>query len=713
MENARIDASVVIGFRDWGQERLKLSVKSILDSFGPYQGEVIVSDYGSKNTEGLQSEIEALGARYIYTPTDGPWSRSRALNAGFAHAHGEVLICTDADMLFSPRSMERIISISRENAPSCLLLQCRDLPGGYTHESDRVINPDWNELEAASKLRPRWGMGGMIAVSRPTFRTVQGLDERMHTYGGEDIDFAKRVRNTGAKVLWVEDPEVRMYHIFHPPTRNSISAAESVAVERNKKIVEADNTLVRNLKSWEFPLDDEPLVSVVISTFNRGDYISDSINSVLAQTFQNFEIIIVDDGSTDNTREVVESFADPRVRYFYQDNAGISAARNLAARESRGIYTAVHDDDDIMLPDRLENSLNAIRSGVRATFGSWVNFDDASAEMVLHVSKINFNKNTVYATGQAPGHPTWLLETALIREFKYDESLTSAVDNNLALRLMRAGIQWAHTGKVMVMRRIHKRQVSDVDSGGQKTGAKWSNQMLQLITPESSRDHYRKRAKQEKWPKLDERGHLEESFSKYLPDHLADRQVTVTGGPERAAGLIGKLSSVDYVLDETDLDGTRIGARARISGVTLADLVTLRKANFNFSLSGTLAVKAIRDPQRSSAVSESDALKTRIADILAINMKKWPQAAILLVSGLDADSTILKSGSASRAVIGRDFSFIGTDGIESRSVALGFTDPAQAVTEARVIKKSGVGAHISVLSGAQLGEPRNASGSEK
>lgn len=632
MNNSTIDATVVIGFRDWGQERLKLSLKSILTSFGKYQGEVIVSDYGSVDTEGLKEEVEVLGARYVYTSTSEPWSRSRALNAGFSHANGDILICTDADMLFSPTSMERIIDISRKESPACLLLQCRDLPASYSQESEKVIYPDWQDLETVSKIRPRWGMGGMIAVSRRTFRSVQGLDERMHTYGGEDIDFAKRVRNTGAKVLWLESPEVRMFHIWHPSSRESATVEDAAAVERNKKIVENDLTLVRNIEKWEYPLDDSPLVSVVISTFNRADYIADSINSVLVQTFQNFEILIVDDGSTDNTREVVHSFNDPRIRYIYQENAGISAARNLAAVESRGIYTAVHDDDDLMLPDRLENSLKAIKSGIRATFGSWVNFDNANADMVMHVSKINFTENTVYATGQAPGHPTWLLETSLIRDFRYDESLTSAVDNNLALRLMRAGVRWAHTGKVMVMRRIHNRQVSDVDSGGQKTGAKWSNQMLQLTTAEASRDHYRKSAKKEKWPSIPERAQLEVSFSRYLPDHLVDRQVVVTGGPELAAGLIGKLNSVDYVLDETELDGTRIGARARLSGVKLEDLVVLRAAGFNFSVDGELHSKATTDPAQKGSKSASDALKVRLTDFLAVNLRRFPEATLVVVN---------------------------------------------------------------------------------
>lgn len=721
MENESIDASVVIGFRDWGQERLKLSVKSIIESFGSYRGEVIVSDYGSKDTEGLQQEIEALGARYVYTPSDGPWSRSRALNAGFARARGDLLICTDADMLFSPRAFERIVSIWHENAHSCLVLQCRDLPKGYSHDSESVINPVWDELAKVSRLRPRWGMGGMIAVSRSAFRAVQGLDERMHTYGAEDLDFAKRVQNSGEKVLWVEDPEVRMYHIYHPPTRDTITTSESVAVNHNKEILSKDNSLIRNVARWEYPLEDAPLVSVVISTFNRGDYISDSINSVLSQTFQNFEIIIVDDGSTDNTREVVQGFDDARIRYFYQENAGISRARNLGAMKSRGFYTAVHDDDDIMLPNRLENSLKAIKAGIRATFGSWINFDNATGELALYASKTNFNNNTIYTTGVAPGHPTWLLETSLIREFKYDESLTSAVDNNLALRLIRAGVKWAHTGEVMAMRRIHDRQVSDVDSGAQKAGAMWSNQMMQLITTEASRLEFRNRDKQEKWPEIAGRGKLDEVYCMHLPDHLVQRSVTISEGPKQSTRVIEELDGVDFILEVFDLEGNHLGTRARISNVKLADLASLRRGDFKFTISGTIATEldvsgldTMEDSESHELkVSESHELKVLVSDALTESEGLWPRAAAVLVNNIGSKSSILESSVADRAVFGRTFVFKGHDGMESRSLLLGFESPEQAATEALELRKLGDIERVSIVSGELLSEIKKVIGSTK
>ena len=125
-----VELSVVIGFKDWGSARLELAVKSAIEAMGLIDGEVIVSDYGSTAGPVLRNVIEALGARYIYTATDGVWSRSRALNAGFQVSRGNILVSTDADMLFLPGSFEKICEAIGVNEHVAQVLQCRDLPEG-------------------------------------------------------------------------------------------------------------------------------------------------------------------------------------------------------------------------------------------------------------------------------------------------------------------------------------------------------------------------------------------------------------------------------------------------------------------------------------------------------------------------------------------------------------------------------------------------------
>jgi glycosyltransferase involved in cell wall biosynthesis len=116
-------------------------------------------------------------------------------------------------------------------------------------------------------------------------------------------------------------------------------------------------------------MNQEHLISVVIPTYNREIELVTTIKSIMGQTYRNFEIIIVDDGSTDRTKEVVHTLIDglfneiespPRIRYFYQKNAGQSAARNRGIAEARGNWIAFLDSDDVWMPEKLEWQVRAI-----------------------------------------------------------------------------------------------------------------------------------------------------------------------------------------------------------------------------------------------------------------------------------------------------------------------------------------------------------------
>lgn len=110
-------------------------------------------------------------------------------------------------------------------------------------------------------------------------------------------------------------------------------------------------------------LREEPLISVIIPTYNRADIINVSLNSVVNQSYQNIEIIVVDDGSTDHTEEVVKSIGDPRIHYVkHLTNRGGSATRNTGIESAKGEYIAFLDSDDAWFPNKLKLQLNAIQS---------------------------------------------------------------------------------------------------------------------------------------------------------------------------------------------------------------------------------------------------------------------------------------------------------------------------------------------------------------
>ncbi|MCC7528089.1 MAG: glycosyltransferase family 2 protein [Candidatus Melainabacteria bacterium] len=103
-----------------------------------------------------------------------------------------------------------------------------------------------------------------------------------------------------------------------------------------------------------------PTVSVIIPTYNRSYLLRQALLSCLAQTYQDFEILVADDGSTDDTREVVESLNSDKIQYLYQTNSGRSTARNRAIKQAQGKYITFLDSDDLYLPQKLAVEVKAL-----------------------------------------------------------------------------------------------------------------------------------------------------------------------------------------------------------------------------------------------------------------------------------------------------------------------------------------------------------------
>ena len=113
-----------------------------------------------------------------------------------------------------------------------------------------------------------------------------------------------------------------------------------------------------------------PLVSVIITTYNRADKLKDAIESLLNQTYKNIEIIVADDGSTDKTKELVEQY--PQIAYHYKENGGQASGRNLGFRHAKGDLIATLDSDDVWYPNFLEKCVQKIEGdGLDFVFANW------------------------------------------------------------------------------------------------------------------------------------------------------------------------------------------------------------------------------------------------------------------------------------------------------------------------------------------------------
>lgn len=142
------------------------------------------------------------------------------------------------------------------------------------------------------------------------------------------------------------------------------------------------------------------LVSIITPSYNTGAYIAETIKSVIAQTYTNWEMIIVDDCSTDNTDIVVAQFADPRIKYLKNaKNSGTAVSRNYALREAKGKWIAFLDSDDLWLPEKLEKQI-AFMEKHKCSF-SYTNYelvDEKSNLMHIEISGPNkIGKTLMYA----------------------------------------------------------------------------------------------------------------------------------------------------------------------------------------------------------------------------------------------------------------------------------------------------------------------------
>jgi len=183
-----------------------------------------------------------------------------------------------------------------------------------------------------------------------------------------------------------------------------------------------------------------PKVSVIIPTYNRANYICDAIDSVLNQTYQDFEIIVVDDGSTDNTREILKQYIkDKKIRYLYQENKGVSSARNKGIEEVNGEYVAFLDADDIWYSEKINLQINELENNYKlGLVGSFMDtIDEKGNKLGVLKPKIDpgdsFESTLFYGS---PAPSTFVLRKACIDEIgNFDEKQSMFADLDLFLRI--------------------------------------------------------------------------------------------------------------------------------------------------------------------------------------------------------------------------------------------------------------------------------------
>ncbi len=235
----------------------------------------------------------------------------------------------------------------------------------------------------------------------------------------------------------------------------------------------------------------EPKVSVVIPVYNGEKYIRHAIKSVAEQTYPNVEIIVVDDGSTDNTKDLVTNNF-PSVVYVYQENQGAAAARNLGIKNSTGEYLAFLDSDDIWLPEKIARQMAAIKK----------NPEIKIVHTNIRVEVDGRMRDTVYPTDHQAGRifeelllqqgsvvcSTLLLRRECLEKVGYfDEELRTAEDVHLFLRLAYY-YDFHFLNDALTIKVHHESNLTNLNNPHFGLGTLLALEKIETLFPEYSRE---------------------------------------------------------------------------------------------------------------------------------------------------------------------------------------------------------------------------------
>ncbi len=207
------------------------------------------------------------------------------------------------------------------------------------------------------------------------------------------------------------------------------------------------------------------LVSVIIPTYNRSHYLPEAIESVLNQTYKDFEIIVVDDGSTDDTRDAAKKYKE-KVRYIYQKNSGLPSALNTGIESSKGAYIAFLDDDDIWKESMLQRTVETLektREDVGATYVDCRYFKDSDKNKLIdkemkHYSGDIFEK--LLQNNFIPVNTVLVKRVCIEKVGCFDETLPGYRDWDLLLRIAFAGFKFEFIDEPLALIRVHDANMS-------------------------------------------------------------------------------------------------------------------------------------------------------------------------------------------------------------------------------------------------------------
>jgi glycosyltransferase involved in cell wall biosynthesis len=342
-----------------GEKFLAEAVASVRRSPGPL--EIIIVDDGSTDqTAAIVKGCDNL--IYIRQETAGP---AVARNRGLQMAHGDLIGFLDADDVWAHGHPEKALRYFQSHGETDLVL-------GQTM-CLTASSADGDDFAPSGKPFHSYQLGAAI-VRRRLIEEMGGFNSTMRY--GEDVDWFLRARERGTTSATL--PEVALYYRLHAGNQPNVYRTS------REGLLNAFHHSLQRRRSLSAPETDRgntrPLVSVVIPVYNGECFIAEAIASVIAQDYRPLELIVVDDGSIDRTREIVKDISQATL--LEQPHQGAGAARNAGVRASKGEFVAFLDADDVWNPGKLFRQIEAFvaEPGLEAIFGHVVEFHEGETD---------------------------------------------------------------------------------------------------------------------------------------------------------------------------------------------------------------------------------------------------------------------------------------------------------------------------------------------
>ena len=203
----------------------------------------------------------------------------------------------------------------------------------------------------------------------------------------------------------------------------------------------------------------------MLPVFNGGQHIAEAVSSILSQTFSDFELIVIDDGSTDNTPSELQQFkGDSRLILISRENRGLVESLNEGIDLAKGEWIARMDSDDISLPERFEKQIRWLETTGADICGCWVRRFGSSDKRTVKLRQTDSAIKLEMLFSSPFVHPAIMMKAHLLKQFRYDKVWKHTEDYDLWDRAAEAGCKMTNLPEVLLLYRMHEAQVSSTAS---------------------------------------------------------------------------------------------------------------------------------------------------------------------------------------------------------------------------------------------------------